>query len=162
MILICDTGPIIAFAKADRLEILRSLASDTLIPGAVYQELLMGKNPDTRKITVAVGLWLNVREAPPPPRRVRAVTEHLGNGEQQVIHLAANLSPDAMILMDDKSGRNAAVQLGLPVVGTIGILIAAKQAQQVVSVSDTLLLMRSNGYWLSDKIIAAARRLANE
>jgi predicted nucleic acid-binding protein len=42
-------------------------------------------------------------------------------GEREALSLAREIQADA-VLMDDYAGRRAAAQLGLPVVGTLGLL----------------------------------------
>ncbi|MBI4023709.1 MAG: DUF3368 domain-containing protein [Verrucomicrobia bacterium] len=162
MILVADTGPIIAFAKADCLHLLSQLAAEVFIPPRVHRELLAKTDAEADRIEAAVGSTIRVRAAGFVTSETESATEHLGDGERDAIHLASSFSPAVMVLMDDQAGRRAAVGLELPVIGTVGLLLAAKEKRLAKSVSETLLLMRANGYWLSDKIIAAARRLARE
>jgi len=39
---VCNTGPVIALASIDRLELLKSLFREVLIPEAVHKEILLG------------------------------------------------------------------------------------------------------------------------
>ena len=48
----------------------------------------------------------------------------IDEGEKQAIDLARELAAD-IVLMDDFEGRRAARSLGLAVVGTLGVLLAA-------------------------------------
>ncbi|MSR64928.1 MAG: DUF3368 domain-containing protein [Verrucomicrobiae bacterium] len=154
VILVAGTGPIIALAKADCLNLLPRLATEVLIPRKVHRELLAKTGSDADRIEAAIGTIIRVRAAGFASSKIKAATDHLGEGEREVIHLALSCSPVAMILMDDQTGRKTTTELGLPVIGTIGLLVAAKERSLISSVSGTLLLMRTNGYWLSDKSVS--------
>ena len=68
----------------------------------------------------------------------------------------------ALLAMDDFRGRYSAQYAGMAMVGTTGLLLLAKQAGLVNSVKPLLLTLRQNGYFLSDRLIAAALRQAGE
>jgi hypothetical protein len=76
--------------------------------------------------------------------------------------IAASLGGEAIVLMDDQAGRRVARQLGLPVVGTAGLLLLAKAQDQVQAVAPLLAALRDRGYWLSDALVAEVRRRAGE
>lgn len=84
----------------------------------------------------------------------------LGEGEQEAIALAVQLH--ALLVIDDYAARQVARSLGLAVTGTAGVLIEAKARGILPAVLPVLEAMRSNGYWLSDALLAAAARLAGE
>ena len=50
----------------------------------------------------------------------------LGAGEREAIALAAELSADAL-LMDDRDARREAKRLGVPVLGTLRVLVDASE-----------------------------------
>ena len=54
----------------------------------------------------------------------------LDKGEAEAIALAAE-RPPARLLLDEADGREAARRLGIPVVGTVGILAAARRDGQI-------------------------------
>jgi len=66
------------------------------------------------------------------------------------------------LLIDDRAGRQAAEDLGINKTGLVGILILAKQRGYVDDISSLLEQLRSAGYWLSDEILAVARKVAKE
>lgn len=67
-----------------------------------------------------------------------------------------------VLVMDDQSGRQVAQQLELSVTGLIGILLRLKEVGEIEEVTSHLEAVRERGYWLSDEIIATARRMADE
>jgi len=160
---ICDTGPVIALAKLDRLDILASTRhGPPLIPPAVRRELLARVGPEAEVIDQALQGLLRVQEPPAPSFEAESAAAVLDRGEREVILLAASLGGEAIVLMDDQAGRRVARQLDLPVVGTAGLLLLAKAQGQVQAVAPLLVALRDRGYWLSDALVAEVRRRAGE
>lgn len=46
--IVADTGPIIAYARIGRLDLLRQVVGELVIPEAVYEELMSQGHKDTR------------------------------------------------------------------------------------------------------------------
>ncbi|HTG15730.1 MAG TPA: DUF3368 domain-containing protein [Blastocatellia bacterium] len=88
------------------------------------------------------------------------VTQGIGEGEGQAVLLARELG--ALLLIDERAGRTAARRLGVPVTGTVGVLIRAKEIKLVTNIVPTLHEMRREGYWLSDHLIELAARHDDE
>ena len=61
--------------------------------------------------------WVDVINAIPMPETAMV---RLDEGEREAIALALDLNAD-LVLMDDRVGENAAVSLGLEVIGTLGV-----------------------------------------
>ena len=76
----------------------------------------------------------------------------LDKGEIAAISLALELSEP--ILMDERLGRQAAAAHGLAVIGSAGILIAAKRKGLIEAVHPVLLTWQGFGYFLSPALIA--------
>ena len=85
----------------------------------------------------------------------------LGLGEAEAIALATELG--GRLLLDERKARRIAeIGYGLPVRGTIGILLLAKKRTLIPALRPLLLQVRSAGYLLSTAIIEAARESADE
>jgi hypothetical protein len=41
MSMVADSGPILSFARADRLELLHQIAGEMMIPDAVYEDIVV-------------------------------------------------------------------------------------------------------------------------
>ena len=160
MNVVSDTGPLIALAKVEHLDLLRHLFAQVQIPPAVQAELLAKTGPEGARLEEALVRFVKVKAVHDPPPGVRAAVARLGRGEQQAVVLAHEL--EATLLMDDRLGRAAAHRLGLPVTGLAGILIRAKEKGLLDAVRPLLEGIRSEGYWLSDALLAAAARMAGE
>ena len=160
MIVVSDTGPLIALAKVNSLSVLKHLFGQIYIPPAVYRELLAKTGPEAERLDDALAEFIAVTATPPVPLEVATATARLGSGEKQAVALAYERG--ALLLIDDRQGRSAAQRLGIMVSGVVGVLLQAKAAGLVSSVRALLDEMRFQGYWLSDEVITAAAWQAGE
>ena len=162
MIVVADTGPIIALATLDRIDLLGVFGADILVPPRVRRELLSKPESETREIEQALGSLIQVREVPPLGATTKDAVDRLDPGERDALGLAAALDEETLLVMDDQAGRRVARQLDCSVTGVIGILLRAKELDRIEAVTPLLESMQSQGYWLSDEIIDHARELAGE
>lgn len=131
MIVVSDTSPITSLAAIGRLNLLQYLYGTVVVPQAVYQELT---DPPGQPggIEVQSLSWITVREAK-DRSRVALLLNELDPGEAEAIVLTAELSGE-LLLMDERLGRGVAERLGLKTVGTVGVLLAAKQRGYLTAV----------------------------
>ena len=132
-LVIADTGPVNYLLLIGHIEILPALFEKVILPSAVKDELA---NPDTplsvRNWIAAPPLWLDVRHT--ASSLTNASLGGLGAGETAAITLAAELHAD-LLLMDDRRGVLAALQRGLTVTGTMGLL-ASGAKHGIVDLAD--------------------------
>ena len=64
--------------------------------------------------------------------------------------------------MDEKAGRKIATNLGLSVIGSAGVLLAAKKRGLIESVRPMLDTLAANGYHFSDALVRAILMRAGE
>lgn len=160
MSLVSNTGPLIALAKIDKLSLLEQLFTEVYIPSTVHRELLAKGGPEANRLDYAFANFIHIRPELHLPPEVKVATSRIDLGEQQAITLAYEVKQ--LLLLDDRLGRLAAQQLNLAVTGTVGVLIQAKESGLVSTVGPLLHKIRQNGYWLSDRLIEAAIKLAGE
>jgi predicted nucleic acid-binding protein len=124
MVYVCNSTPIIAFSKIHRIDILSATLNNIIVPEAVYKELLeQGKNrPGSSEIKEAD--WIKVEKVK-NQEYVRFLQTDLDFGEAEVIALAYEKRAD-LVIIDEKIARRIARQIGLDVIGSIGILLKAK------------------------------------
>jgi predicted nucleic acid-binding protein len=65
-------------------------------------------------------------------------------------------------LLDDLNGRRLAKAMGIPVVGTLGILVAAKQKGIIPRLVPVLNVLKKRRFYITDEILQKALVLANE
>jgi predicted nucleic acid-binding protein len=162
MIFVCNTGPLIALAKLDRLALLQHLGgTNVCIPPMVYKELWGKIGPEALLTETALHTVVHVEQPGKIDQYVEIATAHLDDGEREVIVLGTSLQ-EVILVMDDQTGRRVAKELGLPVVGSAGLLLLAKQKGLITEVLPLLETLRHQGYWLSDTMLDEVRRLAGE
>jgi len=157
---VSNTGPLIALAKADHLGLLKALFGVVLIPQAVQRELLSKSGGEAQRLDEAMSTFVQVAPVGEMAGQLLEMLENLGAGEQQAIALAAGSG--ALLIIDERLGRNAARRAGVQVSGTVGVLIEAKLRGLITEVLPVLQGIRQSGYWLSDELVRAALELAGE
>ena len=129
MIVVSDTTPLISLLKINRLELLERLFGDVMIPTAVFDELTVDKRFRTeadqiRQKSFIVVKPVNNQESASVLKRATG----LDQGESEAIVLTDELEAD-LLLMDEAKGRTVSNQMGLKIMGTIGILMVAYEEQ---------------------------------
>lgn len=163
MILVSNTGPLIALAKLNHLALLGQLIPDgVFIPPIIQRELWAKTGFESVALEQALETFIQIRKPESVPSAAEFATMYLDEGEKQVIRLAASLDGPLLVLLDDNAGRKAAKRLGLPMTGTAGLLVSAKKKGLVTAVVPLLEELREQGYWLSDEIVMLTRQMVGE
>ncbi len=162
MRIVSDTGPIIGLAKIGKVELLKALGSEVLIPPFVHKELFGKTGAETTHIENALGDFIKVAPVNVLEPSEADVLGELDEGEKQAVALASDLGEGVLLLIDDFAGRQAARKLGIAVTGLIGLLLLGKERGLVGRVGPLLDELRQAGYWLSDEIVGIAKVLAGE
>jgi predicted nucleic acid-binding protein len=159
-VIVSDTSPIRALTHLGRIELLRDLFGEVLIPPAVDEEL---RNPPPGLALVDIHEFTFVTlRAPRDRHRVADLLRTLDPGESEALALALELGVSA-ILIDEAAGRAMALRLGLLPVGVLGTLIRAKQRGLIVSVGPMIdCLVSEIGFFVSDDLRTEILRRAGE
>ena len=155
MIIISDTTPIIALMKASQLNLLEILFSKILIPRAVFEELVSNISFKDEAETIRSSPFINIV----------TVSDHktvdilrratgLDLGESEAIVYAEEIAAD-IFLMDERKGRAIASSMGLPVMGSIGVLREAYAAKIITAKQfrSAIAKMQEVGIRLSERLI---------
>lgn len=162
MKIVADTGPIIGLAKIGRISLLKKLVTEVLIPPIVHKELYGKIGSESDQIDQALSDFVHVVDLGSLELNIDEPLINLGEGEKQSILLASTLKREVLLLIDDRAGRQAAENLNISKIGLVGILLLAKKRGLIDNVGPLLQELRVAGYWLSDEVIAVARKLAEE
>jgi predicted nucleic acid-binding protein len=87
--------------------------------------------------------------------------ENLGQGEKEVIALGL-VTPNAVLILDDLLARQIAKREGLSMIGTLGILLAAKKQALIREVKPVLERLVSHKFRLSHEVAAQVLEQAGE
>ena len=164
MIIIADTGPLIALSRAGQLDLLRELYAKVVIPPSVYRELdLDAARPERQFLTAALDEnWLLISQLPEDAQvEARELALILDTGEADAICMAEVLSP-RFLLIDERKGREIATRRGIPVTGSLGILLAAKNRGKIKSVTRIIEKMMEGGYRIAPSLLDKVTKLAGE
>ena len=163
-IVVADTGPLIALGRVGYLKLLHDLYQGVLIPPAVHDELHLGSGrPGAEQSADALERgWLEVQElsAGSAPSLSELVLI-LDPGEAEAI-LLAEVVNCKFLLIDERKGRAIATHRGVPVVGTAGVLLAAKKRGLLDAVVPILKHLEQAGYRMSAGLSKEIARLAGE
>ena len=125
MIVVSNTSAVLNLARIGRLELLRLLYQQVLIPSAVSLELSDSRNDLPPAVDLASMPWLIVASAT-DRNRVQELREELDAGEAEAIVLAIERRAD-ILLVDERRARKTATAAGLAVTGLIGVVARAKR-----------------------------------
>jgi predicted nucleic acid-binding protein len=153
MTVVSDTSPINYLVLIGLDGILPRVFSQVLIPGAVLAELQAPGAPrEVREWIASPNDWLRVETA--------GVVDHdswgLDRGECEVITLAKRRSVK-LVLLDERRARRAALEHGLLVAGTLGVLDRAA-AQGIVDMADALKRLQHTSFRASPGLIRSLTR----
>lgn len=128
-VVVSDTGPLNYLLLIDTIDVLPKLFGTILVPEPVQAELRdPGASLLVRRWAAHPPSWVEIRVVSTIPEH--APSSALDPGEVAAIALATQIPAD-LLLIDDRAGVSAASQLGLPTIGTLGILVAAARRDLV-------------------------------
>jgi len=140
-VVIVDASVLIALERIDLLQILCKIYKEIILPDAVVKEFgdikidcLSVRKVDSRLINILM------REL------------NLGRGESEVIALAYETNFKALI--DDLKARKVAEDLGLPISGSIGVLLKAEKLGLIDSALKKAQELRDKGFYVSNELLA--------
>ncbi len=156
MTVICNATPLINFAAITRLDILQATFEQIIIPQAVYNETTGSGFPGTQYVLQAIASgWLQVR---PVATIASTIPVELDDGEREAIAIGQQ-----RILLDEREARQIAQRFGLQVMGTLGILLLAKNNQTIPQVRPILNNMINVAqYWVSKTLYQQVLQIAGE
>jgi predicted nucleic acid-binding protein len=147
--IISDTSCLILLDKIGELSILNKL---------------FGVITTTSEVAIEFGQplpsWFEIRE--PADKNYQAIIEAtVDKGEASAIALAIELD-DCLLIIDDLKGRKFASQLGLTIIGTIGVIVDAKLAGVIPSVKPILSKIKSTNFRFTEQLESLILNRAGE
>ena len=156
---VIDASPIILLAKIDHLKCLYKAPQNLIVPQEVFDEIMAGKEEDPARVWIQSEPEAYTVTAEPTQSIISS--RQLGTGEAAVLSWAYN-HPESTAIIDDLAARHVANSNGINFIGTLGVLLAAKNRGIISEVSSPIAQLLSKGLWLGEGIIREARRLAGE
>jgi predicted nucleic acid-binding protein len=137
MIVVSDTTALNYLILIGYPAVLRDLFQKVVLPEAVFQELSSPQaSEEVRTWCSSMPQWCHVEAVKTVPSELM----HLGSGEREAIALAEQLKAN-LLLIDEARGRRTALQRGLQITGTLGILDQAA-ILGLIDINDALQRLR--------------------
>jgi predicted nucleic acid-binding protein len=157
--LVVNASPLILLARIDRLDLLASLADRLVVPEAVIREIQAGSHrDDTIERLKSLPSILRLADLSVPDR---IHLWDLGAGEAQV--LAHGLERQgAEVVLDDLAARRCARSLGLPMIGTVGVVILCRHRGILSSARPVIERLREAGLRLKPALMDEALSKVDE
>jgi hypothetical protein len=150
-LVVADASPLIALHQVGELRLLQALFAEIHVPPAVAREI---------RASVPPQLWI-VERALTQPAAPLVLRASLGPGESEALSLALETHA-SRLLVDERAARRVAQALGLGVIGTLGVLLAAKRRGLVTEVRPLVEDLIRQGFWVSPHLVKHALDAAGE
>jgi predicted nucleic acid-binding protein len=149
---VCNSSPLIALARIQRLDLLESLAAEVLVPGTVVLEIEAGAGRDGAAHAVRSSSRLRIRPDVEIPETIRSW--QLDPGECQVLSLALQ-QHGCGVVIDDRAARRCAGSFSIPMIGTIGLVALARQRGTLKAAAPVYKALRDAGLFVSPALLEA-------
>ncbi len=155
MILIADSSALVALSIVDKLDVLEKLFGEVYVPRAVYDEVRKENKSEAYKLAhycknrvldIQTSINFNIT---------------LGKGESEAIVLYTEQNAD-FLLCDDKKAKKFAQSFGLKVIGSLGILLKAKDANLIEEIAPFIEILRGSQIFIDDKTCNLVLKMAGE
>lgn len=156
---VVNASPLIFLSKAGLLDFLRLVAPCVLVPEPVAQEIgRRGPNDVTARALLETA-WLKTTVVEAVPVLIQSWD--LGAGESSVLALA-HANPGMIAIIDDGAGRRCAEMLGVPLSGTLGLVLLARQRGLIPAARPVIAILKQHGMYLAERTIDRALALVGE
>ena len=134
-VIIADTACLIGLANIGQINLLKKMYGSIIITPEVAEEY-----------GIALPEWIAVK-AVSGADKVAVFHKFIGLGESSAIALTME-TEDALLIVDDRRARQFALNLGLEITGTLGLLIQAYQKNIISDIDSIVASLREIGFRL--------------
>lgn len=139
-LVIADTSCLIVLKKIKRLDLLKAIFTKVIITPEIKDEF-----------TEPLPNWIEVFEVSESSHK-RFLQLELGKGEASAIALGL-MNKKSLLLLDDRKARIIAKKLNLQVLGTLGVLIKAKENKLILSLKEEIYKLKEVDFRMSEDLI---------
>ena len=137
----------------DLLPVLNTLFESVLVPSAVVAECLDHvSKPKADTISSALSAGLLTEKSLNNRAHSELLANLLGPGEAEAIAMAKELN--AVALIDERVARAVANRENIPCIGSLYVLIKAKQKKLIPAVTPLIDRLHDHGYHLSHTLVS--------
>lgn len=156
---VVNTSPLIFLSKAGLIDLLRVVSPRVMVPELVAMEIGRRGPDDIAANALADTQWLIAVPATTIPPLIQSWD--LGAGESAVLAYALE-HPGMIAIIDDGGGRRCAEVLNVPLSGTLGLVLLAKQRGMIPSARAVIATLKQHGMFLSERTMDRALSLIGE
>lgn len=157
MILVADCSALIALAVCDGVSLLERLFDSVVVPETVYNEAI---RPD-KKQAQALKIFLQGKVRQVDLQSYVFLDAFADAGETEAMLLYKQLNVDKL-LIDDRRGCKVAKINRINTIGSLGVLLSAKEKGLIVEFVPLLRQIEQSDIYLSADLIATVLELAGE
>lgn len=157
MILVADASALIALSVCNSLDVLEPLFGTVAVPQAVYDEVCQ---PDKNEAH-ALRDFLRDKVHRVDLTDYVFLDAFADKGETEAMLLYKQRAADKL-LIDDRRGRKVAKINNINTIGSLGVLLAAKERGLIDQVAPRLKQIEKSDIYLSAELIATVLELARE
>ncbi len=152
--IIGDSSALIALAIIDKLELLDKIFGKVYVPKAVYEELCSNKKAQSQKLEIflkdrVIDINLTLKYV------------GLGQGELEAIALYKEMNAE-FLLIDDKRAKNFAKLNNINTIGSLGVLILAKELGFLKSIKSDINKLQKSKIYISPSLIKKVLKRVGE
>lgn len=149
-VIVADTSCLIILHNIGLFNILHDLFGEIIITPQVREEF--NENlPD----------WIKVIEAKDKSLML-SLSISLDKGEASSITLCMEQKDDTLLIIDERKGRKVAMDLGIKIMGTLGIILKAKEKGKINSLIEIIAKLEKSDFRLSRQLKDLLRDLNGE
>lgn len=157
MILVADTSALIALSVCNSLGLLERLFDEVVVSEAVYHEATQPHKKEAYNLK----LFLTGKVRKVDLQNYVYLDAFADVGETEAMVLYKQLSADKL-LIDDKRGRKVARINQIITIGSLGVLLAAKEKGFISEIKPLLQQIEDSDIYLRKEVIATVLELAGE
>jgi len=143
--IIGDSSALVALSIMDKLDLLESIFGEIYVPQAVYDEVTISYKPQSVKLkNFLANKIVNVE--------VTISQMGLGAGELEAIALYKKRDAK-FLLIDDRRAKSFAKLNDVNVIGSLGVMILAKELGEVETIREDLEKLLNSDIFVSESLI---------
>lgn len=158
--IIVNSTPLIALNRIGKLDLLKGIYNEIIIPHAVYEEVIVESNLRDMNDFIKESGFIKIMEIRNHEAKKLFVTS-LHKGEVEVMILAKEIDADLCII-DDLLARRYAKYYNLTITGTIGVILKAKELGKIEVVRPIINELIDSGIYIDTKLYDRVLEISGE